>query len=94
MWTSRTAGTGPPPEEGSDFWGGTPVASRSGMAKAATRRRIAEVPTQRDARPPVTLRVVHARPPRRGRGVSPALVTIEWFMLTMVGVVMMALATG
>jgi hypothetical protein len=61
------------------------------MAKAATLPRLVETPIRR---PPVALRVVHSRPGRRGRAASPALVTIEWFMLTMLGVVMLALATG
>jgi hypothetical protein len=62
-----------------------------GMANAATLRRISEAPLRR---PPVALRVVHSRPRRRGHAVSPAIVTIEWFMLTMLGVVVLALATG
>jgi len=61
------------------------------MAKAATLPRIAETPIRR---PPVALRVVHSRPRRRGHAASPAIVTIEWFMLTMLGVVVLALATG
>ena len=62
-----------------------------GMAKAATLPRIAETPIRR---PRVALRVVHSRPRRRGHAASPAIVTIEWFMLTMLGVVVLALATG
>jgi hypothetical protein len=61
------------------------------MAKAATLPRLVETPSRR---PPVALHVVRSRPRRRGHAASPALVTIEWFMLTMVGVVALALATG
>ena len=53
--------------------------------------RLVETPIRR---PPVALRVVHSRPRRRGHAASPALITIEWFMLTMLGVVTLALATG
>jgi hypothetical protein len=60
------------------------------MAKAATLPRLVETPIRR----PVALRVVPRRPRRRGHAASPAIVTIEWFMLTMLGVVMLALATG
>jgi hypothetical protein len=45
-------------------------------------------------RPPVSLRVVHSRPRRRPRGPQPFLITLEWLVLTMVGVVVLSLATG
>ena len=45
-------------------------------------------------RPLVSLRVVHSRPRRRPRGPQPFLITLEWFVLTMVGVIVLSLATG
>jgi hypothetical protein len=38
--------------------------------------------------------VVHSRPRRRRRTARPVLITLEWFVLTMVGVVVLSLATG
>jgi hypothetical protein len=64
------------------------------MSKAATLRRTAETPTEAALRPRISLRVVRSRPRRRGHAATPAMITIEWFMLTMLGVVVLALATG
>lgn len=50
--------------------------------------------TRSHGRPPVALRVVHSRPRRRRQNPQPLLITLEWFLLTMVGVVVLGLATG
>lgn len=76
---------------------GTRVASCAGMGRSAAlpSRRTAAVPTRVAARPHrVALRVVH--PPRRHRvrATPPLFVAIEWFLLTMLGAVALALVTG
>jgi hypothetical protein len=42
----------------------------------------------------VALRVVHARPRRRERVTPPLFVAIEWFLVTLVGAIVLSLATG
>jgi len=66
------------------------------MARAAAlpSGRPARTQTRSYGRPPAALRVVHSRPSRRRRGPQPLRITLEWFILTMVGVVVLSLATG
>ena len=66
------------------------------MGRAATlpSGRPAGTPARSHGRAPVALRVVRSHPRRRQRPARPFLITLEWFILTMVGVVVLSLATG
>ena len=76
--------------------GGTRVASSNGMARSAAlqSRRTAEAGARVSAVPErVELRIVH--PYRRREPKTPyLLITVEWVVLTTIGAVALALATG